>query len=264
MNDVNVINENTIATLLGIPHLAIWELVRDKVAYTLCADPITEPLGLVIGSIPLQEPYVPFKGSMRLTPEAKDLGWNIPEEFIISIPSVYNEFGFNAYTQVGWQLVMPRALAYVAWWKAQEYRTLAEKLYDKLSRLMENITYGVYRQEKVIEHVDYSLKYELRNFYKGLITANISDSSLTLTVNVPELEKNITLTVNISEALHHLLQLLPARVVAVSEDGLAGILVYDKYWDPNGYRSVYFSFEIEAADGSITEHLLNQAVKWAR
>jgi len=124
---------------------------------------------------------------------------------------------------------MPRALAYTAWWKAEEYRSLAERLYGRLSGLMENITRGVYQQERALQHVDFALRHGLHGFYRSLITANISDSTFTLIVSVPQLKKNVTITVNISEAFHHFLQLLPAKVVAISEGGLAGILVYDKY-----------------------------------
>ena len=100
--DVNVIEETTLAALLGIPQLVLWEVTRDTAAYALCADQITMPLGLALGSTPLLVPYVPFNGSMRLTPEATFLDWNIPEEFTIRIPATSNEFGLNAHTLVGW------------------------------------------------------------------------------------------------------------------------------------------------------------------
>lgn len=264
LEDVNLVNENTIAALLGMPQLVLWELLRDKVASALCANPETELLGLAVGSMPLQVPHVPFNGSMRLTPEAESLGWKVPKEFTIKIPTVYNEFGFNAYTQVGWQLAMPRAVAYAAWWKAKEDRPLAGRLYGKLSRLMENLTRRVYQHERVMEHLDSSLRYGLHNFYRSMITANISDSTFSLTVNLPELGKNFTFKINIGKAFHQLLQLLPTKVISVSKDRLAVIVVHDRYWDPDGYRSVYFSFEVEAADGEIAEQLLTQAVEWTR
>ncbi|MGC8975548.1 MAG: hypothetical protein ACP5KB_05060 [Thermoprotei archaeon] len=45
---------------------------------------------------------------------------------------------------------------------------------------------------------------------------------------------------------------------------MAGIIVHDKYWDPDGHRAVYFSFEVEAGKGSIVEKLLVNAVEWVR
>jgi hypothetical protein len=43
---------------------------------------------------------------------------------------------------------------------------------------------------------------------------------------------------------------------------LAEVVVYDKYWDPEGYRSVYLSFEVGASKGNVVERLLVNAVEW--
>jgi len=263
IEDINIVNESTIAALLGMPELALWEYARDQIAYLLCASEETMPLGLVFGSIPLQVLYIPFNGSMKTMPEARYLRWDISEEFNILIPSVYNEFNVSAYTQVGWQLVMPRALAYVAWWKAREARPLAEKLHNKLSKLMENITHGIYPSENAMQHMGASLRWGLQNLYRSIISANISGTTFIMVIDVPDLKKNFTITIDVGEAYNQLLQLLPVRLVALSKDGLAGIVTYDKYWDPGGYRSVYFSFEVEAAEGEIAEALLVNAVNWS-
>jgi len=53
------------------------------------------------------------------------------------------------------------------------------------------------------------------------------------------------------------------KLVAISKDGLAGIMTHDKYWDRNGYRSVYFSFEPESSEGTIAKTLLLQATEWS-
>jgi len=260
----NIVDEDTIAALLGVPELALWEFVRDKVAYALCADPYTEPLGLLVGSIPLQVTHIPFNGLMKTTPEVENLGWEIPDEFTVEVPSVYNEFNIPAYTQIGWQLAMPRALTYNAWRSAEGSRVLTKRIYGKLSGLVENITTGMCIAERVMEHTDSSLRYGLRNFYRSLATANISDTKFSMTVNIPDLGKNITLNVDLGEAFHKLLQFLPVKIISVSKDGLAGIVVNDRYWDRDGHRSVYFSFEVEAAEGDVAEQLLTQAVEWTR
>jgi len=260
--DVNVLNEKTVAAILGMPGLAIWEFVRDKIAYILCSDPATESVGLLIGSLPLQVPYVPFNGSMGTTPEAADIGWTIPSEFNVTIPSLYNEFNVSAYTQVGWQLALQVELAYRAWYQANETRGLAEVLYSKLSQLLENVTQAVYPAENFTQDMCSSLEWGLKQFYRSIVSANISGTTLNITVYVPRLGKNITITVDIEEAYNQLLQLLPVKLVAVSSDRLAAIIAYDKYWDSNGYRSVYFSFEVEAAEGEVSELLLTQAINW--
>ena len=53
------------------------------------------------------------------------------------------------------------------------------------------------------------------------------------------------------------------KLIAASENYTAGIVTYDKYWDENGYRSVYFSVEPEACSEPAAETLLKNAVNWA-
>ena len=51
------------------------------------------------------------------------------------------------------------------------------------------------------------------------------------------------------EVYRTLLGMLPVKVIALSPNGTAAVLAYDRYWTENGYRSVYFSFEIEGGEG---------------
>jgi hypothetical protein len=101
----------------------------------------------------------------------------------------------------------------------------------------------------------------IREWYRALISSRIKQGIFTMNVSLPQgvLEYNISLP---STALEKLSQKLPVKVIAVSNDGLAGIVIYDKYWDQNGYRAVYFSFELEASNDPITSTLLKQAVEW--
>ena len=262
-SDLNPIEECTIAALLGLPELALWEYARDAVAYALCADPYTEPLGLLVGSTPLQVPHVPFNGTMKLTGEAEYVGWDLPDKFTVTVPSVYNEFGFNAYTQVGWQLAMPRALAYIAWWKANETRPMVEQLYAKLSGLVENATSKMVSRENVTKLTDEALSWALSRLYRSIINASIEGNTFNVTLRLPGQNETFRLAVDVGRnAYEKLLQLLPVKLIALSKDGLSAIIAHDKYWDQNGYRAVYFAFEAEAAEGEIAEKLLTQAVNW--
>ncbi len=258
--DFNIIIEPTVAALLGMPELAIWELIRDTTAETLCE--YYPSLGQLVGSTPLQVPYVPFNGTLKVTREARYVGWNIPEKFNIRIPSVYEEFNVPAYTQVGWQLAMPRALAYSSWESAYKVRPLAEKLYWRVSRFINNMTQGAYLPEDAVLHARTSLEWLLNSLYGSLVSANFSDTTFNIKVRVPGVNESLTLTLNVEEVLDQILQLVPVKLVAISDDGLAGIVVHDKYWDVKGYRSVYFSFEVEAVEGDIAEILLLNAVEW--
>ncbi len=261
ISDANSVDEKTVAALLGMPHLALWEFVRDEIAYTLCRSE-HQQYGILVGSIPLQISYIPFNGTLRVTKEGEghEVLSGLPTEFEVLIPSIYKEFGFKAYTQVGWQLAFPSATAYAAWWKAKEVRPAAEKILGKLATLVENATRNAVPRRN-ISYTLGSLEWGLRSFYRSLVSANITAASFNTSLYIPALGRNVSISLN-ATMLRNLLQLLPAKLIAESPDALAGIVIYDKYWDREGYRAVYFSPELEASNSSVTEKLFKNAVEW--
>jgi hypothetical protein len=218
---------------------------------------------LVLGSMPLQIPFVPFNGLMEVTNDSYQLGWDLPKEFMINTPSMYQELGKKSYTQVGWQLSMPRAIAYIAWKEANESKEIASSLYSKLSKLAENVTNKVILSDNFTNSFNDSLKYGLNNLFKSIIGANITDNKLILRIKLPNIEEK-RLEVDVKDVSKKIAQLIPVKLVAISKKGLAGIIAHDKYWDKNGYRAVYFSFEPEASIDNYSKMLLNKAVEWVK
>lgn len=49
------------------------------------------------------------------------------------------------------------------------------------------------------------------------------------------------------EALRNLSQKLLIKVIAISLNRLACIVVHDRLWDVHGYRAVHISFEVKVA-----------------
>jgi|GEM_PF-1095747 len=267
LNDVNPINETTLSSMLGLPLLPIWEFVRDYVALSLCKmeDPELKALGLALGSMPLQIPYVPFNDSLRVTPTGKGhpILEGVPEEFYIEIPDMPEELverGYKAYTQVGWQLSMPSAIAYVVWWKINESRPTIKEVMRNVTFLIHNFTEGMFSPPKALDDLlDDSMRWGLFSLYRSIISMNVTDRTLTIEVRIPGREP---IRFSLQFDYRRVLQYIPLKLIALSERGLAGILVYDKYWDRYGYRSVYFSMEIEASNSSLAEKLLKNAVSW--
>ncbi len=100
IEDANPLNERTIASLVGLYILPITENLKFMVAESICKasaeqqEPTSTALASVatlVGSTPLQIPYVPFSGAFMVTEEGKALGWNIPEEFTIEIPGLHQK-----------------------------------------------------------------------------------------------------------------------------------------------------------------------------
>ncbi|RLF13122.1 MAG: hypothetical protein DRN06_08990, partial [Thermoprotei archaeon] len=265
--DVNPINETTLSSMLGLPILPVWEVVRDTVARVLCRseDLILQTLGLIIGSMPLQIPYVPFNQSLRITTSGINhpVLEGIPDEFYIEIPDMPDilvEHGYRAYTEVGWQLSMPSAIAYITWWWINQTRPLIWRILNNVTFLIHNMTGDVFTPPKSFNNLlNESLRWGLLSFYKSIVSMNITDRVLHIRVQIPNREP-IDITINFD--FNRLLQYSPIKLVALSKNGLAGIVTYDKYWDRNGYRAVYFSFELEASTSWIAERLLRNSINW--
>ncbi|PUA33204.1 MAG: hypothetical protein B7O98_01855 [Zestosphaera tikiterensis] len=265
LTDVNILSESTVAALLGMPELALWEYVRDAVAKALCSYPQTQPIGMLVGSTPLQIPHVPWDGVLKLTLEAGGLGWDLPQEFTVEMPTLAREYGFKAYTEVGWQLALPRALAYVAWDSASKAGAEFTIVKDRVASLYNNITKGVVKTPELSMYLDKALDHVIGDFYKALNSARIRGTALNMSIAIAEVGKPLNISVDVGkEALINLMQKMPVKIVALSPKGLAGVITYDKFWDSNGYRAVYFSFEVEAAEGEVVEKLLINSVEWVR
>jgi hypothetical protein len=268
ISDLNPIEEKTIAAILGLSELALWEFARDSLAMLICSGalvvagvPVPPEVGALVGSTPLLIPYTPFSGVLNITREAQYAGWNISGEITVNIPEASNVFGFNAYTTVGWQLALPRAVAYVAWDQLWGVRDRASNAINRYALLVENATGRFASRGDLYSYIDSAMNKWIREWYRALVSSRIKQGIFTMNVSLPQgvLEYNISLP---STALEKLSQKLPVKVIAVSNDGLAGIVIHDKYWDQNGYRAVYFSFELEASNDPITSTLLKQAVEW--
>ena len=277
LEDADILEEKTVAALLGMPELALWEYVRDKVAEALCkaaeslqaTQPyyaaIVKSAALLIGSMPLQVSHVPWNGTLKLTVEAEALGWDLPSEFTVEIPGLNKQFGLKAYTEVGWQLALPRVLAYVAWSAASDARIDFTKLRTRIVGLLENATKGAARASDMENYLDKALERGIHDFYRALSTARMRGHSVNITILIPGTNETLSIAINITrESLVSLLQKLPVKIVVLSPRGLAGIIVHDKFWDPSGYRAVYFSFEVEAAEGEIAKKLFVNAVEWVK
>ncbi len=263
VEDLDILDEKTVAAMLGMPQLALWEYLRDQVAQALALNPPTELVGLAVGSLPMQIPFVPLNSSLDATTIGADHsileGVSLP--FDLPTPSVYNEFGFSSYTQIGWQLAMARHIAYDAWAKSNKTLPLAEETINRFTQLAENVTDRLISVGNSLRIRD-SLVWALERIYCSIISGSISGTSFNATFDFHELNLPQPKTIAQNIDFTRLLQLLPVKLIACSENYTAGIVTHDKYWDENGYRSVYFSVEPEACDEAVAETLLKNAVNW--
>jgi len=268
VSDINPVQEETVAALLGLNELALWEYARDSLASLICSGalvvagvPVPPQVGALVGSTPFLIPYTPFSGVLKSTQEAQYAGWTLPGEFTVSIPEASSVFGFNAYTTIGWQLALPRAVAYTAWDKVAGVREKAANAMNRYAVLVENATGGFASRGDLYSYIDSAMNKWIKEWYRALASSTIKQGVFGLNVSLPQgvVEYNVSLP---SKALEGLLQKLPVKVIAVSSDGLAGIVIHDKYWDQSGYRAVYFSFELEASNDTVANTLFKQAIEW--
>jgi hypothetical protein len=82
-------------------------------------------------------------------------------------------------------------------------------------------------------YFDRAVDHGLSSFYRGLNKAVVRGTRFNISIPVPELGKVVNISIDIGRGvLLNLLQKLPVKIVALSPNGLAGIVVHDKFWDP--------------------------------
>jgi len=246
--------KETIALLLGLYPMPLFEYLRDQAAESLCSSPELwqQTAGRVLGSTPLVVPYVPFSGSM-IVEEWHPVLTGLPARFSVRIPSAYSEGGIDAYTTVGWQYVLPANLTEVVEERSRIAKGKAGTYLRRVSGYYEEITGEPAAYEEMLKELEGGA---------GAALARMSVS--------PGLEAEFEIdgrafTVNLDEkVVKKLIDRLPVKVVALSDDMLAGIVVNDEWYRKDGHRAVYFSFELEASGDRTSERLLENAVEWTR
>jgi len=251
LTDVNVVNETTLAALLGMPQLTLWECIRDKVADILCSNSDTVSRGLTLKSIPLQISHVPLNTSLVKTAYGieNEILEGLPDRFAIYIPEAM-EKGYNAYTHIGWQFAFSKLVALKAFNELRKYRSEVVEIFNGM--------FTVFGGN--VSHLEEAIDWGLESLYLGVINASSREHVLNMSFKLTGLNKTVHLTLPIN--FSKLFDYIPARILALSEDGLAAIIAYDKCWVNNGYRSLYFSFEIEACTGEYCDRIMTNAVEW--
>ncbi len=265
LRDISIIDEKTVAGCVGLGMLPMYEYLRDTIANYIIKSSKESPwlatLGAAIGSIPLLVPWVPWNGSLMETNATYMLGWTIPKE-PIEIPNPYSEQhpSIRAYTLVGWQLGSPIVQAEASIKAARHVANIAKQYYDRLNNVITNVTATNMRVNYLLYN---SLRSNLSLIYSVLANTTMKGAHGLVIASIGNLKIPVNITLP-REALERMVALSPTKLVAVSPNGLAGIVTYDRYWDPStGFRAVYFSFEIEAGTNNAAKQLLLEAVDWA-
>jgi len=55
---------------------------------------------------------------------------------------------------------------------------------------------------------------------------------------------------------------LPVKVIAISDDYLAGVIVHDEWFREDGIRAVYITFKAEASNDNVVWKLMENSVVW--
>lgn len=262
IRDLGIQQETTVAALLGMPQLTVAEFLRDQAAMAVCVN--NQAAGRAVGSMPLQIPYVEFDGSFEFTDDAESIGWDtdeIPKNFQIA-----TEAGEKPFTQIGWQLAFPEELGSKAWERLSQDGF--SKSSQKISSFADKLALISNSESSFQTNVDSTFLWGLESFHEStsLIYEGDRAAMSELTIDIPPIDETINVPVEdlkIAEENKRRLQ-LGVKVVALSEDGLGGVVAYDKFWDREGFRSVYFSFEPESFNDELGTELLAQAIEWSQ
>ena len=250
--------KETVSMALGFPLMPLAEFIRDQIAEI--AGSVLMPVdggatGIAIGSVPLAVPYVPFDGNL-IVEERHPVVEGLPDKFKIKIPSFYDELRIeeiDAYTLVGWQYILPSDIRKETQDRAQIAKGRAETYYEKISEYQSQVTGVSIPKEHLLKGLDG------KEF--NAITEMKIDPELKATITLDGREYTIQLD---RGALEEITKRAPIKTIVLSEDFLGGILVYDEWFRPDGHRSVYFSFELEAARDETSKKLLINSIEWTK
>lgn len=252
--DVVKSKSETLATILGFKLAPLVEQAKKTLADTLYEAGQVE-VATVIGSVPLFRVYVPFSGKLEVR-EAHPILSDLPSEFKIEIPSAYEKLGWSGYTLFGWQFVLPSEILYRSRERWENIKSESQEFLNKVSEYQER-TLGkspLRYQERALNGALIDSISKLQ-FGENDFTIEILGNKRTIPTPKEVLEK--------SRILKLAGELGLARAIAVSDYGMAGIVVRDEPYLQCGIRTVYFSFEVEAGRDENSHKLLRNAVEWA-
>gem|GEM_PF-2306261 len=240
----------TIALMLGLKLSPAVEFARDLVAENLCKVPQTMTIGEILGSTPLHPAYVPFSGKM-IVREDHQVVSGLDKEFQITIPSVY-ERKFRAYTAFGWQYVLPSESVKVAKERAKMAKERAKEIYNELSEFT-----GMYANLRADTNAMLSsLDSKLLD---SVLELRVEDGKIRTKIEDREREFDAGRAGPIIEFFK---KYRPVKVVAVSDDYLAGVIINDEWFRKDGIRAVYITFEAEASSDEAAWKLMENSVVW--
>jgi hypothetical protein len=250
--DVYQPDKETIALLLGLKLSPAVEYARDCVAETLCKsnDPRVKTAGRTLGSTPLHPAYVPFSGKI-IVEEDHEVVKGLGKEFQITISSIY-EKKFKAYTTFGWQYVLPSEPVRVAKERAKIAKEKARDIYNELSEFVS--IYGCHKID--IDAMLSSLDSKLLN---SALSLNLEDGKIKVKVEDKEIEFDAGKAKPVIELFK---KYMPVKVVAISDDYLAGVVVHDEWFRQDGIRAVYITFEAEASKDESAWKLIDNSILW--
>ncbi len=262
----------SLGLMLGLYLSPAIEFAKNKIAEELCKGSYVNPYlaqvmiaaGKAIGSLPLHPAYIPFSGRMIVI-ENHEIVKGLGKEFMITEPTMAGK----AYTTFGWQYLAPSKIINKAKENARAAENDVRKIYEKefSEFLTINTPYKISSNYLTKEMVS-SLNSELLDAAIDLKVGNGS----TLTENggyrykTKNYVKKIIEFYNKSEnryvkkIIEIYKKYMPVKVIAVSDDGLAGIIVNNGWY---GVRAVYFTFEPEASKDWSAWTLLKNSVLWS-
>lgn len=255
LSDTDVLNSSVLSSFLGFPLLPFYEYLKNLTASALGDSPTAE----AIGSAPLLLPEVAWNGSLHIANST--IFGNLPSNLSIVYSNPYQELGWNATSEIGWQLAIPDS----------SFKGMISDLYDRginslYSDISEFITEVLSEAsltnpkigQSFIDNISLldneSISSYLKSFYSSITEINLTTSGAIVRI-LNETLRNIVLPSS-------LLSQIPVKIFALSPNGESGIVGYDKNFVQNGYRSVYVSFDMFDQNSDIMPKMFSDLANW--
>jgi hypothetical protein len=246
--EVYLPDKETVGLMLGLKLSPAIEYARDLIAEELCKsdDYRMKMAGRALGSMSLHPAYVPFSGRMMVE-EDHEVVEGLGKEFSVQIPPAYR---IKAYTTFGWQYVLPSDPAKAAKERAKAAKEKAREIYRELSEFTAAYSYRA-DSDAMLSALDSKL-------LDSAIGLRIEDERV-----VAKIDRGVGFDGRAKAAIEFFRKYMPVKAVAVSDDFLAGVIVSDEWFRPDGVRAVYITLEAEASSDASAWRLIGNSVVWA-
>ncbi|MEM4162399.1 MAG: hypothetical protein QXO31_04835, partial [Thermoplasmata archaeon] len=183
LENCTILNATVISSAIGMPLLPFYEFVKNFIANQIypSAPPYSAGIAEAIGSAPLLIPNVPWNGTIIIYNSSVLQG--LPTNLSIKYENPYQKYGYNATSDIGWQLALPLLLNHLLSYLNNTNLLYNYSAYGNLSKILLSLPSNYSKNfQNFNQYINYSFENYLKEIFTSLSTATILNLNNTLKI----------------------------------------------------------------------------------